>query len=930
MSYFNKTSLLIPSQLPEYIRDDPSYSNFVDFIQAYYEWAEQQGGFVYESKNLKKYYDVDTTLNEFINYYINEFMPLFPTESLADKRKLLKLIREVYQTKGTPASYKFLFRTLYNSEAETYNAKDFVLRASDGKWIVTKYITINDTNPVWLQSIGYRLFGLSSKGYATIENIIINDSSINVILTGIERNFSAGEFVKVVDNKFSPVSFPTGTLTAQSYGVITSVTPDSNNKGENYDVGDPVVFYGGLNPETQNPVGASAYVSEVSFASVTGIDAVYPGEGYRPAGFTTVTISSTSGAGNGASAIVTDTNFDKSSPYYVNYVATDILDTKWDIQLNSGNYDFANLANANANTQLSIAFTHPVLNTYGISQSTLISGGSGYDATAFANATGFFATEIGDHSVDQPLESLPSLGILAPIKIEDGGLGYSTGDVIQIIGGRGFGATANITSVAANGLIQSIDYVAHPSGIYPPGGMGYTIELMPEISVTSANGFGAILSFPGLIGGDAVFGLTETPYGQVRKITITNPGRDYISAPKASLRVTDLLVYNVDINNLPLKGDISYQTANATISFTANLDSVSIISTNANTLLSQYNLRIYNYDGTFDSNSVIKLTREGVDIGANIVVANVTTGIYSNGIKQYGNGSAKATVKFTNGVIATDGIYVNYDGQPSAYSLLQNEDYNNYTYILQVQKELARYKDTAIKFLHPAGLKYRSVDILKSTNNFTMNTSADIITIQDLGYLLGVNDFIATIPNNSNTIILTNLSGANVANVVNVNSYVTYNTRYNHPFYSKITSVSSNTISLEDNFITTVPNVAVANASANSNTINITSLTNAWNVATGNIVSHISNFINNYDYISFDGGLTYKTVTHVDLPDGGNTILVNSAYASAQTGYLMLSKNVRTSDIYVSGYVSEIETISLLTEDEIPLTTEDERILILG
>lgn len=929
MSYFNKTSSLIPSQLPEYIRDDPSYANFVAFLQAYYEWAEQQGGFVYESKNVKNYYDIDSTLDEFINYYINEFMPLFPDGSLADKRKLLKIVKQVYQTKGTSGSYKFLFRTLYNSESETYNSKDFVLRASDGKWIVTKYITINSIDPSWYQTIGYRLFGLTSKGYATIENIIINDQSIQVILTGIERDFTAGEFVQVVDYNFKPVEFPFGVLAAQSYGEVISVTPNPSNRGENYDVGDPVVFYGGLNPDILNPVGAEAYISEVSSASVTDIESIYSGQGYRPAGFTTVSIKSRSGAGNGASAIVTDNQFDKSSPYYINYVTTDILDTKWNIQLNSGDYQFANIVNANANTELVVAFSHPTLNTYGVQEATLISGGFGYDSTAYANATGYFATESGDHSVDQqPLEDLTYLGILAPISIVNGGLNYSTSDTINIIGGRGYGAHANITSVAANGMIQSIDYVKGSGIVFPGGGMGYTIDNMPEVSVTSANGSGAILTIPGLVGGDAIFGLNLTPYGQVRAITVTNTGKDYISAPSVSLRVTDLLVNNVDTNNLPLKGDRAYQTSNSSITFTANVDNITLVSSNANTSFSTYNLRIYNYDGSFNPNSTIKILRNSTDLGLNLQISNVTTGIYTNGVKQYGSGSAKATVKFTRGVITGDGVYVNYDGQPSAYSLLQNEDYNNYTYILQVQKELAKYKDTAIKFLHPSGLNYRSVDILKSANNYSLNASADIITTQSLGYLLGVSNFVASIPNNANTIFFTNLSGANVADVVNVNSWITYDTRYNHPFYSKIKSVTSNTITLQDNFITTVPNVAVANASSNSVVINISSLTNAWNVATGNIVSSISNFINNYDFVSFDNGTTYKMVTNVNGIN--NTITVNSSYASAQTGYLMLSKNVSTSDIFVSGYVSEIETISLLTEDGRPLTTEDDRIFILG
>lgn len=931
MSYFNKTSLLVPSQLPEYIRDDPSYANFVTFLQAYYEWVEQEGGFVYESKNLKNYYDIDETLDKFIDYYVNEFMPLFPQETLSDKRKLIKKIREVYQTKGTPNSYKFLFRSLYNSESELYNSKDFVLVSSDGKWVVTKYITINSTDPTWRQSIGYRLFGVTSKGYATIENIIINENNIQVIVTGIERNFSSGEYVKVVDYNYQPVEFSNGQLIAQSYGVITSVTPDSRSRGENYDIGDPVVFYGGLNPELSNPVGASAYVSEITYASVTGIESIYAGQGYRPGGYTDIIISSTSGAGNGAVGIVTDDNFITSSPYYVDYVPTDILDTKWDIQLNSGNYQFANLVNANANTTLAVAFTHPSLNTFGIRSATIISGGTGYDATAYANAIGYFATESGDHSVvDQPIEKLPDLGILAPILIEDGGLDYSVGDTIHITGGRGFGAHANITSVAANGLIQLIDYVRNPivGDLYPLGGMGYTKEDLPVVTITSANGIGAILTIPGIVGGDAVFGLNETTYGQVQKITVTNPGRDYVSAPSVSLRVTDLLVYNVDINNLPLQGDKIYQTDIVTSTFLANVANLSLVEANTTTTLSKYNLRIYNYDGTFFPNTSIYVSRDGSDIGANLLIANVSTGVYTNGIKQYGNGSAKATVNFTNGVISTDGIYINYDGQPSAYSVLQDDDYNNYTYILQVQKELAKYKDTAIQFLHPAGLKYRSVDIIRSSNNFTQSANIDIITIQSLGYLLDVSNYIATIPNNANTIFFTNLGGANVAEVVNVNSWITYDTRFNHPFYSKIKGVTSNTITLQDNFISTVPNVAIANVSSNSTVININSLTNAWNVATGNIVSNISNFVNNYDFVSFDNGTTYKMVVSVN--GDNNTITVNSSYTSAQTGYLMFSKNVQTSDIYVSGYVSEMETIDILTESGIPLTTEDGRILLVG
>ena len=50
-----KTSLLIPSQLPGFIRDDPAYENFVLFLQAYYEWMEQNNNVTDRSKNLLNY-----------------------------------------------------------------------------------------------------------------------------------------------------------------------------------------------------------------------------------------------------------------------------------------------------------------------------------------------------------------------------------------------------------------------------------------------------------------------------------------------------------------------------------------------------------------------------------------------------------------------------------------------------------------------------------------------------------------------------------------------------------------------------------------------------------------------------------------------------------------------------------------------------------
>ena len=149
------------------------------------------------------------------------------------------------------------------------------------------------------------------------------------------------------------------------------------------------------------------------------------------------------------------------------------------------------------------------------------------------------------------------------------------------------------------------------------------------------------------------------------------------------------------------------------------------------------------------------------------------------------------------------------------------------------------------------------------------------------------------------------------------------------PFYSNVKSVTSNSITLFDNWVTSVPNVAIATANANSTIININSITNTWNVATGNTVSYFSDFMHVYDSVSFDG-VNYKQIVHVDQHGLGTTITVNSAYSSAQTGYLSFTQNTNTSNVWVSGIVQVVEVVDLLAENGSIIITEDGRTLLLG
>ena len=128
MSQRPKLNRLIASQLPEFIRED--YPTFVAFLEAYYEWLGQQDSDLYTLR------DIDTTLDRFISYFRNELAPnaILPPEQFARPRHDLAHIKDQHLAKGSEASFKFLFRLLFDKNVTVEYPGRQMLRASDGKW----------------------------------------------------------------------------------------------------------------------------------------------------------------------------------------------------------------------------------------------------------------------------------------------------------------------------------------------------------------------------------------------------------------------------------------------------------------------------------------------------------------------------------------------------------------------------------------------------------------------------------------------------------------------------------------------------------------------------------------------------------------------------------------------------------------------------
>jgi hypothetical protein len=918
------TSLLVHSQLPDFVRDNPDYANFKLFLEAYYEWMEQEGKVTNRSKNILNYKDIDTTTEEFIDYFTNDFLPYFPQDILVDKQKAIKIAKELYQAKGIPASYQFLFRLLYNTDIEIFYTKDAVLKASAGSWYVAKSLKLNSLDTNLLNISNLRLFGETTKSIATVENAVVAGTKTEVFISNIERLFQSGEFVRVVDNYNQDVLFDGEPLRAKIVGQISQVRIDPNNRGLLYQVGDPVVVYNGLTSNTG--IGATAEITEITTGSIKSINVIDSGYGYR---FTPNTvISITNGKGATAQVLTVDPGANKIAN--VAFIPTDSIGLKKNILLSNTNYFFSNIETSNANTTLANAFTFSAFSTYPVSSVAVTNGGGGIREIPEVSIQSRYLTDILTY------ESLDSLGILAPIQILNGGRGYVANDTIVFTGGSGRGAKANVKTVAANGAITRVEYVSGPILDYPLGGMGYTQNKLPTLTVNSANNqaSGASLYVPSVLGLGATFGVVVDRAGSVTTINLTNQGEDYISTPNVSLKVQDIVVSNVAISNFPLQGDFIYQGNTRNLAtYTAYVDSITNISVGATPDLSTFRLRVFNYNSNPDSTKKLKIDNK--DINYNVV-----------SYKNYGDGNAKGTASFLNGLVVSQGQYLTTQGQPSSFDVLQSQIYNNFTYQITVEKEISKYKDILLKLLHPAGTNVLGRNVMKSNNNINYHGLEALFQGKTLKYYTNYTasgiEILSDFNNPSNNVVhFTNLLGAQLSDFIYgyvpgiPSSEIVIVPKNGPTIRSEVLSINpaADTITLTSNVWLTFANVATVTGNSGSNVINIRTITNSYNIVNNGVYSNTAYPLKDIVYAGdkvLVANNTSKTVNYVDYT--GGKIYLTSNLSAAANSYLSVNRTYTANgaDIIIYGPVGLQYVPEMATENGTLITTENGRVLIIG
>ena len=520
----NKISNIVASQLPFYVRND--HENFVAFLEAYYEFLEQETGAGNISRSLLEQSDIDLT-DLFIQKFYDNFIPFIPKDASVDKVLILKKIKDFYRSRGTEKSIRFLMRVLFNEEVDFYYPQRDILRASDGKWFVEKSIKVRDIEIANVANdsiiavnsfVGRKIVGNISNAYAIVENTDTyyeNGSLVRELkISGQVGEFVSGEKVNATFTENGVEKYLSANLFSGSISTVTL-----KNAGSGYQVGDVVVI------ESNTGSGAEIVVSSVSSGNLASIVAFDGGAGFQVGNQILVTGGGGTGA-NGNVATVSANNYYHPNTYNVSW-STISLEANTTI----GNSKYSNLSLSiidPANNYISNLLSYfTYANTGPIETVFLYTPGFGYSTKPVISA--------------QANTRIRNLGILGRMRIINGGQGYNVNDTLtfeNVFGGYGSGASGRVRAVntSSGNAISEVEFVGLPNRFV--GGAGYDQLFLPRVNVVSTNAqaFGANIVVTSVLGSGEVLGSGGSTAGVIQQLTIVSRGTGYETAPTLNLK----------------------------------------------------------------------------------------------------------------------------------------------------------------------------------------------------------------------------------------------------------------------------------------------------------------------------------------------------------------------------------------------------------
>ena len=263
-----RISVKVEGQLPQFVKED--HATFVAFLEAYYEYMEQQGKPYEIIGNLNHYADLGKTTEDFLKYFKDQYAVDIPEVVFANTNKpfVLKHLRDFYRAKGSAKSFQLFFRLLYNEEIDIYFPAEDMLRTSDGRYNKSQILRLIDTssNDDVFKLLGEKIIGQTSGTEAIVESVLKESVGSYVVstvyLSGVLGSFSLNEVIS--DGIYS---FTLGSM-------LTDV--NIQIAGNNYSVGDIIPLSGGGSQTS----GAVVKVKELTSGNIMKVMISNGGTGY--------------------------------------------------------------------------------------------------------------------------------------------------------------------------------------------------------------------------------------------------------------------------------------------------------------------------------------------------------------------------------------------------------------------------------------------------------------------------------------------------------------------------------------------------------------------------------------------------------------------------------------------------------------------------
>ena len=429
-------SPFIESQFPLFYQEEGPI--FIDFMKAYYEWMESSGNIINVSRSLLEYDDIDQTMETFLKYFKNKYINSLPENILGDKRLLIKHILDLYRSKGADASYKLLFRMIFNEDIDIYVPGQYIFKLSDNDWTVPRYIEVSD-NPYLQNLIGKKIYSSSTVSTALVENYYtkqVNGKIVNVLLlSNLIGNFKYGEQIYCED--IPEITFDNAPIIFGSLSSVSIV-----NGGLGYEIGDLLNVEGGGTEGLARVTSTRDRNGEVTFELIDGgfgfsLDAVVSIDGKA------VSISNIT---NTNPVIVTtseDNGLSSGNSLRIDFV-------EGMIEINNTGYNYyANVVNS---TSFEV-YTNPALTTSlnGTAYTPYLAGGYVFINTGGQNASFeigsivnkeivYLNTDTIDDYYNADLETSTAgyaLSVISAINVTANSIGFSnTNDTINVSSGN--------------------------------------------------------------------------------------------------------------------------------------------------------------------------------------------------------------------------------------------------------------------------------------------------------------------------------------------------------------------------------------------------------------------------------------------------------------------------------------------------------------